>query len=161
QLDVSSSSGLPVSLTADDPQVAVLSGSVLDILRLGTVRITATQAGDGNHEAAGPVTVTIRVTDPSSDFPIRVHRALSPNGDGINEYLIIEAIRDHAENRVTIFSRNGTLLWEASGYDNDRVVFRGISTGQQQLPAGTYFYIVEVKVGGEWKYEKGYFVLRY
>ncbi|WP_325636740.1 gliding motility-associated C-terminal domain-containing protein [Parapedobacter sp.] len=161
QLDVSSSSGLPVSLTADDPQVAVLSGSVLDIQRLGTVRITATQAGDGNHEAAGPVTVTIRVTDPSSDFPIRVHRALSPNGDGINEYLIIEAIRDHAENRVTIFSRNGTLLWEASGYDNDRVVFRGISTGGQQLPAGTYFYIVEVKVNGKWEHRKGYFVIRY
>src|SRR5690606_30575299 len=100
-------------------------------------------------------------TDPSSGFPIRVHQAMSPNGDGINEFLMIEGIRDYADNRVTIISRNGTVLWEASGYDNDRVVFRGISTGQQQLPAGTYFHIVEVKVGGKWEHKKGYFVLRY
>src|SRR5690606_21882601 len=131
------------------------------IHRLGTVTITATQAGDGNHEAAEPVTVTIRVTDPSSGFPIRVHQALSPNGDGINEYLIIEAIKDHSDNRVTIISRHGTVLWEASGYENDRVALRGISTAGLQLPAGTYFYIVEVKVDGKWKYRKGYFVLRY
>ncbi|WP_177195228.1 MBG domain-containing protein [Parapedobacter indicus] len=161
QLDVSASSGLLVALSLDDPQVTVLDGTTLDILRLGTVTITATQVGDGNYEAADPVTVTVRVVDPSSDFPVRVHRALSPNGDGINEYLVIEAIKDHPDNRVTIVNRNGTVLWEASGYDNDRVVFRGISTGQQQLPAGTYFYIVEVKVDGKREHRKGYFVIRY
>lgn len=160
-LDVSASSGLPVTLRVDDPQVAAVDGSTLDILRLGTVTVTATQAGDGNYEAAEPIAVTIRVTDPSSDFPVKVHRAVSPNGDGINEFLMIEGIKDHPDNRVTIISRNGTVLWEASGYDNDRVVFRGISTGQRQLPAGTYFYIVEVKVNGKWEHEKGYFVIRY
>uniref|UniRef100_UPI0021C920CA T9SS type B sorting domain-containing protein n=1 Tax=Parapedobacter soli TaxID=416955 RepID=UPI0021C920CA len=160
-LDVTASSGLPVSLTIDDEQVARLSGTSLDILRLGTVRITATQQGDGNHEPAAAVTVTIRVTDPSSDIPIRVHEAVSPNGDGINEHLIIEAIRDYPENRVQIFNRNGTVVWEASGYDNNRVAFRGIGSGQLRLPAGTYFYVVEIRVNGQWKHEKGWFVLRY
>jgi len=60
-----------------------------------------------------------------------------------------------------LFNRNGTLLWEASGYDNNRVAFRGIGAGKLLLPAGTYFYIVEVKDGNKWKYEKGWFVLRY
>ncbi|WP_353128301.1 choice-of-anchor Q domain-containing protein [Parapedobacter pyrenivorans] len=161
QLDVTATSGLPVSLTVDDEQLATVSGSTLNILRLGTVRITAKQAGDANHEAAEPVTVTVRVVDPASDFPIRVHPVLSPNGDGINEFLMIEGIRDYSENRVTVFNRNGTLLWEASGYDSNRVVFRGISTAQLQLPAGTYFYILEVKVNGKWEHRKGYFVLRY
>ena len=160
-LDVSTSSGLPVTLSLDDEQVATLEGTTLTIHRLGTVRITATQTGDGNHEAAGPVTVTVRVVDPSSDFPLRVHPAVSPNEDGINEFLMIEGIRDYGENRVSIFNRNGTVLWEASGYDNDRVAFRGISTGQLPLPEGTYFYIVTVKDGSTWKYRKGYFVLRY
>src|SRR5690606_2842073 len=160
-LDVSSGSGLPVTLEADDAQVATVSGTTLHVHRLGTVRITATQAGDGNYEAAAPVTVIVRVTDLSSDFAVRVHPALSPNGDGVNEFLMVEGIKDYPENRVTIISRNGTVLWEASGYDNDRVVFRGISTAQQQLPAGTYFHIVEVKVNGKWEYEKGYFVIRY
>ena len=161
ELTASSTSGLPVKLVADNPEVATLEGTKLNILRLGRITVTATQAGDANHEAAEPVTLTIRVIDPTSDLPVRVHPVISPNGDGINEFLMIEAIKDYPENRVTIFNRNGTLLWEANGYDNNRVTFRGISTGQQLLPAGTYFYIVEVKDGNTWKHKKGYFVLRY
>ncbi|SFJ96018.1 MBG domain-containing protein [Parapedobacter indicus] len=161
QLDVTASSGLPVSLTIDDEQVATLSGTALNVLRLGTVTITATQAGDVNHEAAEPVTVRVRVVDPASDFAVRVHPAVSPNGDGINEFLIIEGIRDFPKNRVRVINRNGTVVWEASGYDNDRVAFRGIGTGQQLLPAGTYFYIVEIGTGSGTEYRKGYFVLRY
>src|SRR5690606_34766195 len=161
ELTASSTSGLPVVLTSDNAEVATLEGTTLNILRLGRVTITATQAGEANHEAAEPVTLTIRVVDPASDLPVRVHPVISPNGDGINEFLMIEAVTDYPENRVTIFNRNGTLLWEASGYDNNRVAFRGISTGQQLLPAGTYFYIVEVKDGSTWKNKKGYFVLRY
>ena len=161
ELTASNTSGLPVTLTADNAEVATLEGTALSILRLGRVTITATQNGDANYEAAEPVTLTIRVVDPTSDLPIRVHPVISPNGDGINEFLMIEAVTDYPENRVTIFNRNGTLLWEASGYDNNRVAFRGISTGQLLLPAGTYFYIVELKDGNTWKHKKGYFVLRY
>jgi len=160
-LTASSTSGLPVNLAIDDEQVATLEGETLNIQRLGTVTITATQPGDANHEAADPVIRTIRVVDPSADLPIRVHPVVSPNGDGINEFLMVEAIGDYPENRMTIFNRNGTLLWEAGGYDNNRVAFRGISTGQLLLQAGTYFYIVEVKVDGIWKNKKGWFVLRY
>src|SRR5690606_31480834 len=108
-----------------------------------------------------PVVVTIQVTDPTSDLPVRVHPVISPNGDGINEFLMIEAVNDYPHNRMTIFNRNGTLLWEASGYNNNGVAFRGISTGQQLLPAGTYFYILEVQDDNKWKYEKGWFVLKY
>ncbi|SEL85225.1 MBG domain-containing protein [Parapedobacter koreensis] len=161
QLVVSATSGLPVSLAIDDEQVATLSGNTLTIHRLGTIRITATQAGDANHETAAPVTITVRVVDPASSSPVRVHPAVSPNGDGVNESLTIEGIRDYPENRVTLFNRNGTIVWEASGYDNERIAFRGIGTGQLRVPAGTYFYMVEVKVGDTWKYDKGWFVLKY
>ena len=157
----SSDSGLPVTLTVDDPEVATLDGTTLLIHRLGTVRITATQAGDDNHEAADAVTVVVRITDPASDFPVRVSKAVSPNGDGINEYLVIEGIREYPDNRVSIFNRNGTVVYEASGYNNGTVAFRGIGTGQHRMPAGTYFYVAEIRVGGKWKYEKGWFVLRY
>jgi Fibronectin type III domain. len=160
-LEATASSGLPVTLSIDDGQVAALNGTALQILRLGTVRITATQPGDPNHEAAEPVTASVRVVDPALELPIRVHPAVSVNGDGINEFLMIEGIRDHADNRVTIISRNGTVVWEANGYDNERVAFRGIGTGQQKMPAGTYFYLVEVRVNGQWRHQKGYFVLRY
>src|SRR5690606_38510047 len=81
ELTASSTSGVPVVLTADNNEVATLEGTTLNILRLGRVTITATQAGDANHEAAEPVTLTIRVVDPASDLPVRVHPVISPNGD--------------------------------------------------------------------------------
>jgi len=159
-LNVSATSGLPVSLTIDDEQVARLDGETLEVLRVGTVTITATQEGNANYYPADPVTITIRVTD-GSDFPVHVHKAVSPNGDGINEFLMLEGIKDFPENRVTIINKNGTVLFEISGYDNGTRVFRGVSTGQLQLPAGTYFYVVEIKENGVWRAQKGYFVMRY
>lgn len=159
-LDVQAGSGLPVTLVLDDEQVAKLDGTNLDVLRVGTITITATQEGNANYYPAEPVSVTIHVTD-GSDFPVRVHKAVSPNGDGINEFLMMEGIKDYPENRVTVINKNGTVLWEVSGYDNTNRVFRGISTGQLQLPAGTYFYMVEIKENGKWRAQKGYFILRY
>src|SRR5690606_22621553 len=60
-LTVSASSGLSVSLSLDDHLVAELNGTSLEILRLGRVRITATQTGDANYEAAIPVSVEVLV----------------------------------------------------------------------------------------------------
>src|SRR5690606_32989389 len=105
-------SGLPVTLAIDDPEMATLDGTTLNIHRLGTVRLTGTQLRDANCAAAPPMTLTLRVIDPAADMPIRIHRAVSPNGDGINEYLVIEAIKDYPENRVYVFNRNGTMLYE-------------------------------------------------
>ena len=155
-LDVQSSSGLPVSLTVDDPMVGTVSGTDLNVLRLGTVRITATQAGNENYEAAAPVTVSVRVAnDASAKLPIIVHQAVSPNGDGINEFLIIEGIRDYIDNKVTIFDKNGVVLAEIQGYDNrDRVFF-----GKDHRD-GTYYYYIDVKDGNTWKREKGFFVIK-
>lgn len=159
-LQVSSSSGLPVTLSVDDEQVATVTGTTLNVLRLGTVRITATQAGDANHLAAAPVTVTVTVVDPAEELPIRVHQAVSLSADGINDFLMIEGIRDYPENKVTIFNRNGTLIYEVFGYDNGARAFRGIGTGRLPVPSGTYFYIVEIKENGQWKHKKGYFVMK-
>ena len=168
-LDVSASSGLPVTLTVDDPLVATVEGTELVVHRVGTIQITASQAGDGNYTAADPVTVTVRVTLPDGEKGpgpddlrgLRVHQAVSPNGDGINDFLMIEGIRDYPENRVIIFNRNGTALYEAKGYDNQAVRFVGTGRDGKLLPTGTYYYIVEVKDGGVWKHQKGFIVVRY
>ncbi len=59
----STSSLLPVTLTSSDPNVATItSGNTLNIVRVGTVTLTATQEGDGNYEAAVPVSVSLTVS---------------------------------------------------------------------------------------------------
>jgi len=155
-LNVSSSSGLPVSLSLDDAMVARLNGTNLEVLRLGTVTITAGQTGNANYEAAEPVSVTVRVAnDANAPLPIRVHQAVSPNGDGINEFLMMEGIRDYPENKVTIFDKSGKVIEMIEGYNNRDRVFTG-----QFVNDGTYYYYIDVKDGGQWKREKGFFVVK-
>ncbi|MDQ8052259.1 MAG: MBG domain-containing protein, partial [Pedobacter sp.] len=50
-----------VGFISSDPQVATVSGNQITIVGAGTVSITATQAGDGNYDAATPVTRTFSV----------------------------------------------------------------------------------------------------
>ncbi|TDQ79098.1 MBG domain-containing protein [Sphingobacterium yanglingense] len=154
-LDVSSSAGLPVRLSVDNPSIATVSGTELNVLRLGTVEITAVQDGDQNHEAAAPVTVKVRIADSNSILPVRLNQAVSPNGDGINDFLMIEGIEGYPENKVTIFDRGGAVLAEIDGYNNRDKVFTGKDNRD-----GTYFYYIDVKDNGVWKREKGYFVIR-
>jgi hypothetical protein len=63
-LIATSSSGLPVTLTSSDLNVATItSGNTLNIVGAGTATLTATQTGDGNYGAAMPVSVSLTVSE--------------------------------------------------------------------------------------------------
>jgi YVTN family beta-propeller protein len=93
---------------------------------------------------------------------IKVHLGISPNGDGINDILVIDGITAYPENKLLIMNSSGALVFETLGYDNSTRVFDGHSNknGSMQLP-GTYFYSLEYKVGKEKKYNSGFFILKY
>ncbi|NGM63449.1 T9SS type B sorting domain-containing protein [Sphingobacterium sp. SGG-5] len=158
-LDVSSSSGLPVNLTIDDDMIATVNSTALTmtVKRLGTVTITAKQEGNPNYLPADPVSVTVRIAnDEGAALPVRVHQAVSPNGDGINDFLMIEGVRDYPENKVTIFDKSGKVMAEIEEYDNRNNVFPGGRTVRD----GTYYYYLDIRDGGTWKREKGFFIVR-
>jgi gliding motility-associated-like protein len=72
---------------------------------------------------------------------IVVHNALTPNGDGVNDYLTIEGIQDYPENTLQIFDKWGDLVYEKKAYLND---WNGKGKNGATLPDGTYFYLVEL-----------------
>jgi gliding motility-associated-like protein len=83
---------------------------------------------------------------------IVIHNAFTPNGDSINEFFSIEHIEDftcYPTNKVEIYNRWGVLVYETDNYDNSSKKFVGISEGRatvsksQELPTGTYFYIIQ------------------
>ncbi len=82
---------------------------------------------------------------------ILVHNAFTPNNDGNNDIFEIESITDecHAVNSIEIFNRWGVMVYDAKGYNNASVSFKGISEGRatvakdSELPTGTYFYILQ------------------
>lgn len=159
---IKSSSGLPITFITIDQSIAHVEGQNLNALHIGVTNMIASQAGDNNYNPAKDVIVPVIVKDGNGNEFI-VHQALSPNGDGVNDFLYIEGIQQYINNRITIIDRNGTKVYEASGYDNANKVFNGHSniTGQLLTP-GTYFYLVEyINEKGEGRHETGYFVLKY
>lgn len=70
---------------------------------------------------------------------IDISQAMSPNDDGVNDTWIIRNIGEYPDNRVRVFNRWGSRVFEASGYDND---WAGTFQDGKPLPDGTYFYHV-------------------
>jgi len=70
---------------------------------------------------------------------------MTPNGDGINDFLVIEGIENSPNNTLQIFNRYGILVYSKQGYDNS---FDGIAnvtsvlSRNKGLASGIYFYIV-------------------
>lgn len=63
-LGATASSGLAVSYTSSDASIArIINGNQVEILKAGTVNITASQAGNGNYTAAVPVTRALQIID--------------------------------------------------------------------------------------------------
>ncbi len=70
-----------------------------------------------------------------------VFNAVSPNGDGKNEFLVLQYIESISpKNQVSIYNRWGDEVFSMSDYDNKTRVFTGFSIGGSKLPSGTYFY---------------------
>ncbi|MEO6630625.1 MAG: cadherin-like beta sandwich domain-containing protein, partial [Mucilaginibacter sp.] len=93
---------------------------------------------------------------------LTVHQNVSPNGDGNSDVLVIDGIAAYPDNKLQIMSRNGALVYEAKGYDNATKAFDGHSSTNGKLQqAGTYFYSLEYKDGGETKRKTGFIVLKY
>lgn len=79
--------------------------------------------------------------------PLIFYSLITPNSDGDNDAWIIENIDhvDFSENKVVILNRWGNEVWKAENYDNDNVLWTGISDNGQALPDGTYFYSVDTR----------------
>jgi gliding motility-associated-like protein len=126
--------------------------------------ITVTRAAPPVVDAVyQPVSVEITTETPQlEDDIVIVHQGVSPNGDGVDDFLQIDGILAFPDNRLMIMNRNGMLVYEAKGYDNASKVFDGHSNknGAMQLP-GTYFYSLDYTVNGITKHKTGFLVLKY
>ena len=70
---------------------------------------------------------------------------MTPNGDGRNDYLVLDGIERSPDNTIQIFDRYGILVYSKKNYQND---FNGISNRNSVLnrnsglASGIYFYII-------------------
>ncbi len=80
-----------------------------------------------------------------------IPNALSPNGDNINDFLIVSCREDYPKMEIQVFSRWGNMVFQGdpNGWDGQ---YNGAN-----LPDGAYFYILDFGDGS--KPENGYVVI--
>ena len=72
-----------------------------------------------------------------------VPNTFSPNGDGINDFWVIENLETYTNVTVTVFNRNGEKVFSSNGYASP---WDGTYKGSQ-LATGTYYYLIDPKKG--------------
>ena len=175
-----------ITYVSDNPKVAVVSGTTIIIVGVGSCNITAMIEGTTFYESASissPFIVKARDTDNDGipdvddncpnvanpdqadddydgvgnycdpDFPmcigcplpedqVKVSSLITPTVFGPESKWEIINIEKYPNSRVYVYNRNGQIVFEKTGYQNDWAgTFMGTS---DYLAAGSYYYIVEI-----------------
>lgn len=88
--------------------------------------------------------VTVSVICDTLDIP----NGFSPNGDGTNDYFVIDGIGKYPQNVLFIYNRWGNLVYKKNDYSNEwdgRSNVNGVMFGEE-LPNGTYYYILDLNI---------------
>jgi gliding motility-associated-like protein len=156
-----------------NPSPKVSAGEDLTVLEGGQAAIKATASGNGliyqwvpstgldHTDVLNPVASPLEDTNyklivtsadgcsAADDVLVRVLKnlvvpnAFTPNGDGINDTWKIKYLDSYPNNTVEIYNRYGERLYSSIGYP---VPWDGRYKGAD-LPAGTYYYIINPKNG--------------
>jgi gliding motility-associated-like protein len=87
--------------------------------------------------------------------PCDIPTGFSPNGDGVNDVLVINCSKRLNNCKFTIFNRWGDVIYSRIGYNND---WDGNFEGKP-LPDGTYYYVFDPNKNNE-KAKSGFIELK-
>ncbi len=85
--------------------------------------------------------VFVCVREPEPELELKLVNIITPNGDGKNDELYFGDLSEYPDNRLVIFNRWGTTIFEANGYQHIGKLFDGTRRGER-LPADTYYYVL-------------------
>jgi gliding motility-associated-like protein len=96
--------------------------------------------GEDAEGCTGTDSLYMRVAGENTIF-VTPKKVFSPNGDGIDDFWVIEDIERYTDSTIMIFTGNGSTVYEASPYNNDwNAVYNG-----KDLPEGAYFYVIQAE----------------
>ena len=96
-----------------------------------------------------------------------MYNAISPNGDGINDFLYIENVEQAAENEFIVVTKWGEEVFSEENYDNFDVRWEGtFKESDLKVPEGTYYYIFKYRYNLDGKNrdffrERGFIEVKY
>ena len=167
---------LPVASFGSNPTFSLVPGEVITFTNTSTIAVgsivnSSWSFGDGgtssatnpmyNYNNASTYVVTLIVTGSNGckdtvsasylvEATLLIPNVITPNGDGINDYLKFNNLQVFTSNNLTIFNRWGKKIVEQSNYKND--------WNASGFSDGTYFFILNVPDAKPQSYQ-GYFEL--
>ena len=104
--------------------------ATLAVVSMGDYTCTVTFPGD-------VVDCDSSVTFTANDIFCIIPKGISPNGDGMNDFFNLSGFN---VTQLNIYNRYGTIAYSKAGYVNE---WGGQSNQGEELPDGTYFYVIE------------------
>lgn len=95
------------------------------------------------------------------DIGFDVSKAVTPNGDGINDTWELANIDKFTDNKVFVVDRWGNKVYQAHGYDNVNAFWNATGINGSKVPVGTYFYTIEVRFNGSLVRKTGFIEVVY
>lgn len=129
----------------EDKKIWVDEGGIVD-MHTRTITTPTTVKGLGYFTLA-----TVK-TDWLLEGDVVIYNIVTADGDGVNDYFLIDNIQRFPNNSVQIFNRWGAKVFETKNYDSNGNVFDGHSKGKmtinesEKLPSGTYYYVIVYEV---------------
>ncbi|NRB53652.1 MAG: gliding motility-associated C-terminal domain-containing protein [Saprospiraceae bacterium] len=77
---------------------------------------------------------------------IRRINLITPNDDGMNDALEFRGVEKFGPNKLEVYNRWGSLVYQKVNYQLDDERFDGTKNGQR-LPAGNYYYVLSFTTG--------------
>ena len=93
------------------------------------------------------------------EIEIGIGKIVTPDGNGHNDEWIVSNIEKFKDNKVVIVDRWGSVIYAATGYNNESIVWKGVNQNGVTVPTGTYFYSLSVRYGPSMLEKSGFIEL--
>jgi gliding motility-associated-like protein len=87
----------------------------------------------------------------AKNCPPKIYNYVSANNDGTNDSFFIDGLRDIFVNfELQIFNRWGALIWEGNNQTEDwrGIATKGLRVNGNEVPDGTYYYVLDLNDPG-------------
>lgn len=111
----------------------------------GVTEVVYTASDDLKNESF----CRFKVTVSPPKIVVDIAKVVTPDGNGINDFLKIENIEKYKDNGIIIVDRWGGTIFKANGYDNEKNAWKGTSMSGGLAPTGTYFYTMSIRYGSQ------------